>query len=132
MSQPEEAQRKPGRPFGSGPVARLRRELLKDGQLEALVVKTYEMALAGDVSAIRILLDRVVPALRMQSAPVTIDLPPGNLSDQARFMLKAAASGELPADVAGELIRAVAAVVAVEQGDELRRRLDSLEHGDLA
>ena len=132
MTETEDAQRKRGRPLGAGPVARLRLLLLKDGQLDKLVAKTYTMALAGDVAAIRILLERVVPALRMQSAPVMIDLPAGTLTEQARALLTAAASGQLPADVASELIRAVAAVVSVEQGDEVKRRLDAIEHGDLA
>lgn len=132
MSEAEDAQRKRGRPLGSGPVARLRRELLQDGQLDKLVKKTYTMAMAGDVAAIRILLDRVVPALRAQLAPIALDLPPGTLTDHARALLTAAACGQLPADVASELIRAVAAVVAVEQNDELRRRLDALEFEGIA
>ena len=124
--------RKPGRPIGAGPVARLRQELLKDGQLDRLIQKTYRLAMDGDVAAIRILLDRVIPALRTQAAPVSLTLPASSLTDQARALLNAAAAGDLPADIAAELIRAVAGVVAVEQGDDLRRRLDALEHGDLA
>lgn len=132
MSEASGDKRKPGRPVGDGPVARLRRELLKDGQLDKLVKKTYDLAMAGDVAAIRILLDRVVPALRTQAAPVALTLPAGTLSDQARALLTATAAGELAPDIASELIRAVAAVVSVEQGDEVKRRLDAIEHGDLA
>lgn len=124
--------RKRGPPVGTGPVARLRQELLKDGQLDRLIQKTYRLAMDGDVAAIRILLERVIPALRTQAAPVSLTLPVGTLTEKAHAMLQAAAAGELPADVAAQLIQAAAAVVGVEQGDDLRRRLDALEHGDLA
>lgn len=132
MSTEPDGKRPPGRPFGTGPVATLRRQLLKDGQLDKLVTKTYDLAMDGDVAAIRILLERVIPALRTQAAPVALALPAGTLTEQARALLTAAAAGELPADIASELIRAAAGVVAIEQGDELRRRLDAIEHGDLA
>lgn len=126
------AKRPNGRPVGSGPVARLRRELLTDGKLDALVLKTYELAMAGDVAAIRILLDRVVPALRSQAALVSIALPTGSLTDQAKALLRAVADGGISSDQGAELIAAIGRVVQVEQGDELRRRLDAIEHGDLA
>jgi len=135
MSEAEGDQRKVGRPLGAGPVARLRRELLADGKLEKLIAKTYKLAMAGDLAAIRILLDRGLPPLRPSSEPVEFDLPAGTLTEQARALLEAAACGQLPADVASELIRAAAGVAAIDQGDEVRRRLDALERedfGDLA
>ena len=132
MSSEPDGKRQPGRPVGSGPVARLRHELLKDGQLDKLVKKTVEMALAGDIAAIRVLLDRAIPTLRAQAAPVALALPTGTLTEQARALLTAAAAGHLPADIASELIRAAAGVVAIEQADELRRRLDAIEFGGIA
>ena len=126
------AKRKMGRPLGAGPVSRLRRELLADGKLDKLVAKTFQLAMAGDVSAIRILLDRAIPSLRPQAAPVVFALAPGTPTEQARALLAAAAAGELPVDMASELITACARLVAIEQGDEFRKRLDALDHGDLA
>lgn len=131
MDEQPQDKRGRGRPAGQGVVARLRRELLEDGKLGKLVDKTYDLAMAGDVSAIRILLDRVIPALRVQAAPVQFDLPAGTPTEQARALLTAAAAGELPPDVAAELIAACGRLVAIEQGDELRKRLDALDGGDL-
>ena len=120
-----------GRPPGVGPVARLRKELLTDGKLDKLVQKTYELAMAGDVAAIRILLDRAIPPLRAQAAPVQFEMTNGTLTAQAKALLAAAAAGELSPDVASELISALARVVQIDQGDELRRRIDALDGGDV-
>lgn len=120
-----------GRPPGVGAVARLRKELLADGKLDKLVAKTYELAMAGDPAAIRILLDRVIPPLRAQAAPVQFALTGDTLTAQAKALVAAAAAGELPPDVASELISALARVVQIDQGDQMLRRLDALDGGDL-
>ena len=109
----------------------LRRALASDGDLTKLVKKVRAQALAGCTISQKMLLDRCIPVLKTQSAPVQVDLPGDSLTEQARALL-AAAAGELPADICAELIRAVAGVVTVGHGDNLRRRLDALEHGDLA
>ena len=122
-----------GRPVGLGPVATLRREMLAGGKLEDLVEKVYGLALQGDLVAARLILDRAWPALRSQAALVNVPLNPADtLTAKATALLHAAAAGELPSDVASDLIRAVASVSTIEQGDELRKRLDALEFGDLA
>ena len=50
----------PGRPRGSGPAAQLR-EHLGEARIKKLYDKLYELAEGGDVSAARVLLDRVLP-----------------------------------------------------------------------
>ena len=122
-----------GRPQSVGVVAQLRREMLAGGKLELLVDRVFEAALGGDMTAARLLLDRALPALRTQAAPVHVQLDPAaTLTARAEALLMAAAAGDLPADIASELIRSIAAVTGIEQADELRHRMDLLEHGDLA
>jgi len=122
-----------GRSPGTGVVAQLRRQLLAEGKVTALVDKAFELAMAGDVTAMRLLLDRVVPALRTQAALVHVQLNPADtLTTKATALLQAAADGDLPSDVASELLRAVSSVCAISESDELRKRLDALEFGDLA
>jgi len=114
-------------------VATLRREMLAGGKLEALVDKVYAAALAGDMTAARLLLDRALPALRTQAAPVHVQLDPAaTLTARAEALLMAAAAGQIPSCTAAELIRSISAVTGIEQADELRHRMDVLEHGDLA
>jgi hypothetical protein len=135
VTEPTAGPRKPGRPRGTGAVARLRDQLLTGDQLDALVSKVYALAIEGDTAAIRILLDRLVPPLRSQAATVKLKLPDGSLTEQARALLKAATDGRLPADLAAELISSIAKVAGVDQVDELRRQVEALEqsaHRDLA
>ena len=84
MSSEPGDKRKPGRPVGTGPVARLRQELLADGKLEALTAATYKLALEGHPGPLRILWERAVPALRTQAALVSLTLPTGSLTEGPR------------------------------------------------
>ena len=66
-----------GNPAGKKPGTRNRvtmavQELL-DGQAEALTQKCVERALDGDITALRICLDRIIPI--MKERPVTLELP---------------------------------------------------------
>ncbi|MGH8577710.1 MAG: hypothetical protein ACREXX_13285 [Gammaproteobacteria bacterium] len=47
---------------------------LRSGEAEGLPRKAVEMAVAGDVTALRLCLERLVPPCR--EAPVDLDLPP--------------------------------------------------------
>jgi len=112
-----------GRLPGTGVVARLRRELLGEGKVTQLVDKAFEMAMAGDAPAMCLLLDRVLPALRIRAVLVSVPLNPADtLTAKATALLQAAADGELPADIASELIRAVASVCAITEAEDLRQR----------
>ena len=63
----------PGRPKASRNKATLAAEALLDGEAEALTRKAIELALAGDVTALRLCWDRIVPARK--DRPVTFALP---------------------------------------------------------
>src|SRR3954451_22474122 len=62
-----------GRPKGSRNVATLACEALLDGQAEALTQKAIEMALEGDVVAMKLCLERIYPPRK--DRPVTFPLP---------------------------------------------------------
>jgi hypothetical protein len=64
----------PGRPPGSKNKTTWMVEQLAEGQAEQLVQKVLELALAGDVSCLRMLLDRLCPPRKGQ--PVNVDMPP--------------------------------------------------------
>jgi hypothetical protein len=49
-------------------------EALLDGESEALTRKAIELALAGDTTALRLCIDRLLPTLRER--PVAVELPP--------------------------------------------------------
>ena len=62
-----------GRPRGSRNAVTLAVEALLDGEAEAITRRAIEAALAGDMAAIRLVIDRVAPPRK--SRPVQIDLP---------------------------------------------------------
>src|ERR1700676_1161621 len=83
-----------GKPRGARHQATLAAEALFDGEAEGLSRKAIELALAGDVPALRICLDRILPPRRER--PVHFKLPPLRSATDA-----AAALAAITAAVAG-------------------------------
>lgn len=118
-----------GRPKGSRNATTVALENLLDGQAEALTNKAVEMALAGDMAALRLCMDRILPPRK--DRPVTFDLPSiksaGDAAAVTSAVLAAVASGEItPAD-AGEIGKLVEAYVKAFETAELAERLERLE-----
>ena len=114
-----------GRPAGSGHVARLRAELAQ--QLPGILQALIKQAKGGDVAAIRVVLDRVIPPLKAVDAPLSLELPEGGYATQGRAIVASAASGEVSAQEAAQLIGAISNLARVEVLDELVRRVERLE-----
>ena len=116
----------PGRPPGRGPVAELRVKLATD--LDQIIDTLKAQALAGDAQAIRIILDRVLPALRPVEMPTTLALPAdGTLAEQARAVVQAAADGNLAPAQAAQIVTALGGVAKIIEATELVRRIEVLE-----
>lgn len=121
----------PGRPSGRGPVAEMRVKLATD--LDKIIDTLKAQALAGDAQAIRIILDRVLPALRPVDMPTTLALPvDGTLADQARAVVQAAADGDLAPSQAAQIVTALGGVAKIVEATELVKRIEALEskHGN--
>ena len=100
-----------------------------DGQATALTQKAIDLALAGDMAAIRLCLDRILPPRK--DRPVTFALPPIESAQDAAAtvsaVLAAVAAGEItPAD-AGEISKLIEAYVRAFETAELAERLERLE-----
>ena len=116
----------PGRPPGRGPVAEMRAALATD--LDKIIDTLKAQALAGDPQAIRIILDRVLPALRPVDMPTALALPAnGTLADQARAVVQAAADGDLTPAQAAQIVTALGGVAKIVETTELVRRIEALE-----
>jgi hypothetical protein len=63
----------PGRPRGARHKTTLAIEALLEGQAEKLTEKAIQMALAGDITAMRLCLDRLAPAPK--DRPIQIPMP---------------------------------------------------------
>jgi Family of unknown function (DUF5681) len=89
--------------------ATLAAEALLDGEAEALTRKAVEMALAGDVTALKLCLERLVPPRKER--PLSFALPPlASAEDTAKAIdgvLAALAQGLVTLGEAGEAIELI-------------------------
>jgi hypothetical protein len=118
-----------GKPKGTRNATTLALETLLDGQATALTQKAIDLALTGDMAALRLCLDRILPPRK--DRPVTFTLPPINSAQDAAAtvsaVLTAVATGEItPAD-AGEISKLIEAYVKAFETAELAERLERLE-----
>ena len=115
-----------GRPKGSAPAAKLRQAIEDD--LPDIITALVDAAKTGDTAAAKLLLDRAIPALRPTTQAITFKLDAeASLSDQARQIMQAVASGEIPADNATQLVSGLASTARIVEVDELEKRLIALE-----
>ena len=128
--QPGKSGNPAGRPKGSRHAVTLAVEALLDGEAEVITRKAVEAAKAGDMVAIRLVLDRVCPPRKTR--PIYINLPAiSGLSDIAvaqNEVLRATCSGELcleDAQVLGGLIEARRRALETA---ELELRISELEN----
>ena len=117
-----------GRPKGT-PDRRttLLRELEQD--LPALIDALKTNALAGDMQALKLLLDRLLPVRKASQEPVELPLlaDAQTLSGKADAVLCAVASGELAPDIGAQLVNAIGTAARVVEISELLERIEALE-----
>jgi hypothetical protein len=103
------------------------RQSLAEGAAD-VVSAVLEAAKAGDMTACRLVLDRLIAPLKPAAAPVYINLAEGQSPLAiARAVLQSAASGSLPPDLAAQLVTAAGTLARVEEIQDLRDRLSALE-----
>ena len=118
-----------GRPPGSRNKATLACQELLDGEAEALTRKAVDMALGGDIQALRLCLDRLIPPRKDRT--IKLDLP----DLEAAEGLEAASSAVLTAVAAGDITPSEGqALTTILEGrrkvlelTEIERRLLALE-----
>ena len=127
--QPGQSGNPAGKPKGARHAATLAAEALLDGEAEALTRKCIERAKEGDMVAMRLCLERILPARKSRS--VAFDLPTidtaADLVPAFAAVVKAMASGEIAPDeamtVAGVLEMKRKAIETVD----IERRLAAIE-----
>ena len=115
----------PGRPPGRSQATLLRERLATD--LDQILDNLLAQARAGDLQAVRLVLDRVLPALRPVEQAAEVDLPAGGLAAQAQAVVQAAAAGGIATGQATQLVQALAGVARIVETDELLKRIEALE-----
>ena len=127
--QPGQSGNPNGRPKGSRNASTLALEALLDGEAEALTRKAVELALAGDIAALRMCLDRILPPRK--DRPVSFEMLPINNAEDARAasaaLLGAVSSGNLTPSEASEVGKLIDAYVKTIELTEVLARLEKLE-----
>ena len=127
-----------GKPFAAGnggkpPGARHRVtraiEELLEGEHEALTRKAIEKALEGDMTALRLCLDRLSPPRK--DSPISITLPAVKSIDDAlqasAAVLEAVAAGNITPEEAGRVMALLAAHRTIVETVDLEQRIIKLE-----
>ena len=139
MSEQNPTQFKPGqsgnpagKPKGTRNATTLALEALLDGQASELTQKAIDVALTGDIPALRLCLDRILPPRK--DSPVAFDLPEiKTLNDAVPAMgalVKAVGDGDLTPTEAGELTKMVQAFAKIIETTELEERVRKLEEAN--
>jgi hypothetical protein len=119
----------PGRPLGSKNRVTQTLEQLAEGEAEQIFQRVLEGALAGDVSCLKLLLDRIWPPRKVQ--PVNVTLPPINSSQDALAAIAAICTalreGGLTPDEITALSSVVGRSIQVIELQDLERRIAALE-----
>ena len=115
-----------GRPRGARNSATLAAEALLDGEAEALTRKAIEMALGGDTVALRICMERLLPARK--DRPLTFSLPPINnardAADISAAVIDAVSNGAVNLGEAAEIAKMIDTYVKAHNAAELDERVD--------
>lgn len=94
-----------------------------------IVTRLIKASEDGDIGASKLLLERVLPALKPTDQPIQLPLP-ATPADAARAVLGAVSTGQVTPDEAGKLLAGIGSLARVIEVDELLRRIERLEAQD--
>lgn len=118
-----------GRPRGARNRATTALQAILDGDAEVILRKATEMAQAGDPTALRLCLDRIIPARKDRH--VTFDMPAitsrKDLPKATAALLEAVAAGDITPSEAADVAKTVDAHVRALSMAEVYERLEKLE-----
>lgn len=118
-----------GKPKGTRHRATMLAERLLDGEAEAMVRTVIEKAKQGDMVALRLCLDRILPPRRER--PLQFKIPTlQSASDAAAPMAvltQAVAKGDITASEAAELSKLVESFIKALEASDFHMRLQALE-----
>lgn len=115
-----------GRTPGTGAVAKLRASIA--AHLPEIIKQLVTKAKAGDAQAARLLLERVLPALKPIEQAVALSLPTGEgITGQGRAIVLAVADGTLAPGQGAQLLAGLGSLARIVEIDELEKRIALLE-----
>lgn len=116
----------PGKPRGARHKATLAAMALIDGQAEAITRKCIEQALEGDTTALRLCLERILPARKDVPLPDWLDLG-GDLTTDIDVIIRAVSGGVITPSEADALSKILEAKRKIIELRDIEERLCALE-----
>ena len=86
----------------------------------------FQRAIAGDMTAAKMLLDRTLPNKRPEQERIEISHT-GNIPTDAQNVLRSVFDGEVSPDVGASLLSAITGVLKAVEVEELAQRIEALE-----
>ena len=114
-----------GRPKGTGTAAKMR--ALLEPHAPMLVEKAVQLALDGDTAALRICVDRLIPAMKPRDEPIMLEGLEGSLTEQGQTVITGMSKGCITSGDASDILRALASQARIKEVDELEQRIEVLE-----
>ena len=118
-----------GKPKGARNKTTIAAAALLDGDAEAITKKAIEKAKKGDMAAIRLCLERILPAVK--SRPLEIELPTVKTAEDViaaqATAIAAMAKGELTPDEAAAITSVLAALTKTFEATAIEGRIRELE-----
>ena len=97
-----------------------------DSMIPQVLESVYQKALAGDMTAARMLLDRTLPNKRPEQERVEIEHS-GNIASDAKNVLRSVFDGEVSPDVGASLLSSMTSVLKAIEVEDLAKRIQALE-----
>lgn len=104
--------------------ANLKPLLAKHG--ESVLQKVIDAALEGDLTACKLVLDRLYPAIKSQAMPVNIPVG-ATLPETGNNVVTETMCGNVPPDIGASLITALSNQAKLVEFTELSQRLERIE-----
>ena len=96
-------------------------------ELPAILQSIVNRAKDGDIAACKLILERVLPPLKVAELPVALGELSGTRTEQGQAILNEMAIGNLAPSQAARLFAALASQAKIVEVDELERRLSHIE-----
>ena len=97
-----------------------------DSMIPQVLDCVYQKALAGDMTAARMLLDRTLPNKRPEQERVEISHT-GNIPSDAQSVLRSVLDGEVSPGVGASLLNSMTSVLKAIEVEDLAKRIEALE-----
>ena len=117
-----------GRPKGSGNQKHNELREMLFSQAEPLVAQLIKQARDGDIQAIKLCMDKILPSIKPVNSPINIDFDSAeSLTEKAELILAAAASGQMSSTEANQLLASITSLAQIVEFEEFDKRLADLE-----